>query len=673
MPEETVHLQLQPSKEEDHLIATHLVDRYLPKGRHNEEVRQTVVEKVSENANGSAIWIKMVLEYLRNRHMTNPETMLKALQTVPSKLSEVYGKIFDQIVEREATNQRIIEQALEILAVARRPLTLRELSTAIALDANGEKFTRLSQLEAYVDHQMVLDLTRPFLRTEVSANSIIRLVHHSLKELILQKPPRTWTSDWKVPNRAANTGHVRRMHDILSTRCIQYLRLSELGEKELFPKGRLETGEGDQMFSAFSLFDDEDEAPGKTYHPSSPIRAQHVRDFEPSTEGFGDFFTYAACYWPHHVRNSSDDTSPEPQDLMALASAGSTLLRNWSEQYRRPSCSYSEEQYLPPFEALDPLVIAAYFGRESTAIQLLENYSVKTTDFTSDSAWTATDWALQNGQVSIVRGIFERTGTTLHNWDFFYQVLTRWRDLKASDKDRWDPFFEMLINRMLDQVIEWGPEILCLAAHKGCLPMIRKLFEVGAKIPKLRQAILEDRDREGKHQSVGEAVWWGHADIIHFLCQQDGIEKHLFHRGPSNETVFHAAARFGKPEVFQILLQYYPEGVDLKDDYDTPLHTLVLQHRQGFEAVELLLKTGMVDPNAVTVNGTSPLSTAVNYSEIEMIRTLVAGGADVNSVLGIAANGQPYLKAKPAFPENEERILKELCQLIVTAQPPQRG
>ncbi|KAF4304838.1 hypothetical protein GTA08_BOTSDO14218 [Botryosphaeria dothidea] len=59
---------------------------------------------------------------------------------------------------------------------------------------------------------------------------------------------------------------------------------------------------------------------------------------------------------------------------------------------------------------------------------------------------------------------------------------------------------------------------------------------------------------------------------------------------------------------------------------------------KALRPVELLLKTGMVDPNAVTVNGTSPLSTAVNYSEIEMIRTLVAGGADVNSVLGIAAN-----------------------------------
>lgn len=245
-----------------------------------------------------------------------------------------------------------------------------------------------------------------------------------------------------------------------------------------------------------------------------------------------------------------------------------------------------------------------------------------------------------------------------------------WESWRDHESNKWSSFFINIINAKHTLPMENGPWILTEAARLGCLQMIKVLLESEAVPKYFRQAILSDggRDWNSHHLSVAEAAYWGHLDVVDHLCQQGGIDVHLRHLGPNGDTVYHAAARTDRTEIFQVLYSCWLEAIDQANNHDRPLARLVFNRPRGIdpiEAVNFLLYTGGADPNAQDSSGGTALTTAVGGGSIGLIRTLIDGGADIGQVLGRGDSGNPYLKVQCSSPTLgiNDKILDTLCSM----------
>ncbi|KAJ4300371.1 hypothetical protein N0V88_003045 [Collariella sp. IMI 366227] len=189
LPPGATRIELRPSRDRDFTIATYLVARTsLPTTLHPK-----AVEELAARSHGSAIWLRIAVEYIDSSQSASPKGLEMALARLPSSkgLADLYGKLFDKVCRHIPENKARLQIALEILAVARRPLTLEELSYAVYV--NDEGFATLAQLDELAHSCNLLSFIRPFVTATSKGrdmkSSRLRLVHQSLKELILIAPP----------------------------------------------------------------------------------------------------------------------------------------------------------------------------------------------------------------------------------------------------------------------------------------------------------------------------------------------------------------------------------------------------------------------------------------------------------------------------------------------------
>jgi cytohesin len=99
--------------------------------------------------------------------------------------------------------------------------------------------------------------------------------------------------------------------------------------------------------------------------------------------------------------------------------------------------------------------------------------------------------------------------------------------------------------------------------------------------------------------------------------------------GIARSGEIHDAAYAGDVTKVKTLLAGNPDPVNTKDDYGmTPLHDAV--EKAGKEVVKMLLAHG-ADVNAKNFHDETPLHFAVGNGDKEVVKILVAHGADVNS------------------------------------------
>ncbi|KAL7953002.1 hypothetical protein V8C34DRAFT_321780 [Trichoderma compactum] len=670
LPPGASRIELGLSKERDRIIANYLASQL------------NIPEHIP---NGCAIWLRISLEYIGKLRIRNQKGLESALSRLPSSkgLAELYWTLFDQICSGLPENEDNLQRALETLAVARRPLTADELAYAVFIDVEDDNRTTLRELDQIAHSVNLLDLIRPFISTIHVRNRKhlqLRLVHQSLKELILQAQPSSWSlvgkTNWQnqaVQRRAEVNGSLLR-------RCIKYLLLDKCGENNLSSGFR---NGPDVEFLAIGGVLDDDEFPTELSWSKSP------RDCDPSDLGLGSFFTYAAPYWTAHFPDASQKLWPDPTDLIVLCSRGSQRLENWVEQWQRLNCSYTAE-FPEVMSHLDPLVVTAMFGPVAYMADLLK-CNLQTPDFLPDSVWIAVKHLIRRNSISTIDSLLKDKdlGLTLCCTAFFYEVVLGWSEadrLCGNTAKEWQDIFDFLIRELHENLLDDGNEILCQAARNGCFVLVKKLFEAAERDPDLRRAILaENRSKRrgwrgciSTHQSIGEAAYEAHANMVHFLCQQAGIEPHLRHINQRGQTVFHQAARSGHTEIFQTLIQRWPEGINLGNNAnDTPLVELIFNSPRGdvetIETVRAILSMDKADATGLNDDpGYSPLCTAVRRGNIALCRTLILeGSADISCAVSVEEEtGKPFLKKTVKTQEtldDGEKMLKELCSLLPLA------
>ena len=697
LPPGFTKMELRPSRRRDRAIAAFLVAGItLPAA-----FQERVVEELTLKSHGSAIWLRIAVEYIAGSRIQNQKGLAMALNRLPSSkgLAELYGKLFEKISEDIADNKMLLQRALEILAVARRPLTLEELASVVFVtNPVGEDATTFSELDELAHSIDLLSLVRPFVSASTAEGGQIprlRLVHLSLKQLLLAAPPSEWCSAEAMARRRKG-GRAEELDADLLGRCIKYLLFDEC------LKGRLLPSCWDDEGGLFAIGDpfgdhDGDDTNSSEVNSQTPTSATSSlsrlpsADFDPSELGFGHFFAYAAAYWTVHFSDVTPERRPDPHQLAALCQKDSQRLENWVQQWRRPSCGRIPERDFPAYDfGLDPLVIAAQFGPAASVTDLLDLH-LDGSVLAQDSVWTAIPYLTGRGLIAAVGDLVhdETLGPTLVSCKFLYRMMPEWRwstvepgNTNANASKELEDIFGFVISHVRGDLLECGNDMLRRAAQHGCLGLIQKLFEAAETDPDLLRALLvpEAGQSSGgwnKHQSIGEAAFEGHADVVRFLCEQPGLSSHLHHRNQLGYTVFHLAPRSTNAEnVFRVLIRHWPEGVDIEaNGGETPLDLSISMDSSTSEArviriVRLLIHEGKASTKRR--EGYSPLCTAVRGGYTQLLRVLVTeGGADVSQVVGVdEVTGRPFLLPGMDTWEDKgrrEEMLKVLCCLVPLA------
>ncbi|KAI1498957.1 hypothetical protein F5X99DRAFT_391625 [Biscogniauxia marginata] len=546
-----------------------------------EDVRALVIEQLSRSAQGSAIWTKMIVELIEVRRIRAPGPMRTFLESIPhpEQLSELYFSLYSRCTSNDPENQKLATTALQILAIARRSLSILELGWAVALGAAYEEVTTVSALAKLVDHQRIMSLIHPFV-AHVDFNDVkkrqVRLVHQSVKEFVV----RGWRSSWpglQSPTISTATDKVlidqrtRSLEANMLDICIKYLLLHEIGQIHLFSDRQVAIEELPQEIDLFN--DDEELADYDPYCTWTAWEENMIR-YDPTERGFGELFVYASCHWLEHFGAVIVQPLPGLGSIEKLCQAGSIRLHNWIKQNCRPECAI-QPRFIFDSSLYDPLSITSLYGSEAMLRDMLENSNFGKDKFLPNPAMGAADQVLQWGDFSRLRILFwgSKVGHQLWNLEFFGLVMKQW---SFSDKNRqdWNVVFD-LIDDLSDVLVkeQWGNELLCRAARIGCMPIIRRLMDKAQRKAELRTELLRGYQREspigsfGKpvHQSIGEAVLGNHIDVVEYLLEQPGIEIHLRHLNSRGESVLHLASKHRNPEMFQLLAPHFKEGIHQTD------------------------------------------------------------------------------------------------------------
>ena len=683
-----------PSRECDAIIVEHTVKRCLRE--FPPAIQSLVTERLSGLAQGSAIWVKLTIELIQKRRIKAISPMKAFLANIPSPaaLSQIYARLFAHVTAGDLENEQLATSALEILAVARRQLSILELGWAVALNNPCAETRTVEELKDYVDERRVFSLLQPFISLvdfqDVKRRQV-RLLHQSLKELILRDVPSNWAQSQSIAKSSlANKRHGQQRQSKLEAAllyvCVKYLLFDEFDQNDLFSEEQ-ETAQTLDELPGFGSFDDSHDD-GQQVDSASDQGLEKAQEtkylyYDPSESGFGEFFVYASCFWVDHFRMTTPESLPDTSDIVRLCRAKSKRLQNWAGQHCRPDCTI-KPKFAYDSDFLDPLIITSLYGPEIALKKLLQDHNVASKDFLIDSVKQTIQQIIRYGAVIRLCVLFRdpRVGPQVRTLEFFRKVMYEWSESDKQSKE-WAVLFDLVFDIFDDLVREeWGNELLCVAACIGCLPIVERLFGEAACNPAMRNKLLRDVKRDCRprdyHQSVGEAVWWNHVEVLRYLLKQDGIEVHLRHQDSGGFNVFHKVSRCCNPEVVSLLISHFKEGVNQRNNTgDTPLHLVVFQGKSTsgrLETAKVLLTLGGADVRGgytdESINYQEPLRIATRCGDAAMCRVLVeAGGADPRRALGFGDDGRPYLMDSVHDPDRVEseklasEVLETLCSL----------
>lgn len=570
LPEGAVKVEYQTSLEQSRVVAGYLAEQLnIPK-----VIREKTIEQLSSSAEGSAIWLRLALEYIKKSRIasiTGLELAMNELRTSKS-LTEMYWKLFEKCKADLDENEDVLAIAFDTLAVAQRPLTVEELAYAVCIPADTQDSdgpATIQELDDLAHSRSFFEIIQPFVhRLQVPGDSDrLRLVHHSLRELILRGSPSEWQHLSKTkPKRGQKpTSRKPELEGYLLQRCITYLLYDECGSARL-PF----LDDGGFFFELGDVFHDADDE--DAFEPASTSDAP--AKFDPKGYGFGGFYAYAASYWTHHYAVASDDLQPSSSELVALCGKDAQRKLNWVEQWRRPNCFYTLEgrQMLEAnwLQAkIDPLTVAAVYGSRRSVAQILKADMLKEEAFHSDTLEMCIGNLVIHERTEVLGELLadDELRTLFPAEEVLCYIAFGWYQYELGES--WDPVLDTLISLTHEYLLKHANAILCGAASHGALPLIKKLFHAASSSPALHTALLSTDIEVGEryrgplstHQSIGEAVRTMHPSIVRFLCEQNGISPHLHYTDASGSTVYHKAAPRGFATTAPILLEYWPEGI----------------------------------------------------------------------------------------------------------------
>lgn len=670
------HIEMKPNEQRDRLLTKHLVSIHM-KQKLDDKTQDLIVEQLVKRAGGSAIWLKMATASLANaRNEHGIKRCLEILETSPT-LVDWYQRLLNSA--ESGPDIDILERALETLAVAKRPLSIVELSCAAFIDDNDDSLSRLNEDVSSID---LLQLLRPFVASldessEDGAGSVrVRLVHASLRDLLLKARPSEWRGmaaqvRLRKFTQKEQEQRIQELNELLMGRCVKYLLLdsseveSPSEETDESSDGATQDAEGDDTNLGYGdMFVD----------PEVQKKAQ-IQALVSQLP----FYDYAASHWAAHLAASGNGAPAELQDrARKLLDLNNSDCVNWVD-FVRADKEAAAEAFPRSSEAT---TLAAYYGLTATLSEILGKKSV--TQSTKDEALF---WASHQGRDSIVKlllqdgadanqGIVDghtaltvaashgfvgcvqtlladqRTDVNIHGsrdrtalWlaassghEDICAILLDRDDCRPDDEDVHGktPFFSAVDAEHLALVKKLAAHpgvdvnhrskngrtaLSCAAAYGNVtsLKLLLNLKDVDVNLP----------DKDGKSPLLWAALN-GHTACVDALLQNANVDKTAKNCCNEQKNAYHYACTTGKHEVLLCLLKHHLAGRDAPDkDLWTPLGWAI-----GISpaCTRSLLAAGQVDLEHRDHEGKTVLSLAAQWSpSIEFVEILLRHGASLET------------------------------------------
>lgn len=654
-------ITMESNVDRDSVIVRHTVKEQL--SYLSEDVRTLVIETLSRLAQGSAIWTKMTVELIEVRKIKALAPMRLFLEnmSLPGQLSDLYTTLISRYSSDDPENKELAAVALKLLAAACRPLSIQELTWAVALAVAQHEINTVADLAQLVDYKRVMSLIYPFV-TRVDFTDLkkrqVRLVHQSVKEFVVQDWSYLEGSHTLTASGQSIESRIKNLEGFMLDICIQYLLLQEVGTVPLFSDEQIAIDELPQEVDLFSDRKSFEYDVNCTWE----VWEEDMISFDPTERHFGGFFVYASSHWPKHLGATESGSLPRLAQLEKLCQAGSMRLHNWTNQYCRPGCAI-KARFDFDGELYDPLSIISLYGSDAILRHMLQESDFDKDKYFHSTAAIAADQILQWGNLSKLEILFleGKLRHQLRNLDFFRLIIKRWSDF-GSRHDNWANAFD-LVDNVLDALVDeqWGNELLCIAARAGCLPMIQRLMNRAQDMEKLKTELWRNS------RPIGEAVLGNHVSAVECLLRETGLEVDLLSLNARGENLLHMASVHCNPAVFQLLVPHLWKVIHQVDIHgETALMRVIrsdFNSKGRYEAARILLSRVKVDWTAHVNGKQDALQLAVQLGDTEMCCLLIREGrADAMSVLELDHDGQLIAKNKPWV--NEEVVLQLLRQHV---------
>jgi ankyrin repeat domain-containing protein 50 len=527
--------------------------------------------------NRTYLWVYLTLDLIESDIDIDKTGIVKVTSQLPKTVDEAYERILSR-----SRNLEEAKRLLHIIVAAERPLTLKEMSVALALRENHRSYGDLDLKSEERFRENVRDLCGLFVTI---INSRIYLLHQTAKEFLVQSNQENGPKRVKRYFKWKRSLRPQESHHILAEICIWHLLFTEFETQPPIVNGTL-----------------------------SQYVDSHV------------FLDYSAKHWTIHFHRSHIKADVVIESLLRICDATSNCCITWFMTYWASTHADFPNNFTT-------LMIASYFGLCVVVRRLLKSDGIDLNSKDGTHKRSALSWAAGNGfDVTVkllIKGTtklpFIKRGAEVDSADRYGRTALSyavWNEHMATVK--------LLLREgaRVDSTDEIGGTPLSYANCNGNRAVLEVLLKKGTQI--------DSPDIISKELLLSAAEK-GHEAVVKLLLEKgaDIESKDGFGRTPLLWATIN-----GHQEVVKLLLE---SGADLesKDSYDQiPLLRATRNRHDG--VVKLLLEKG-ADLESKDRSGQTALSRAARDGDLAMVKLLLARGADHESKDG--SNRTPLLWA----------------------------
>jgi ankyrin repeat protein len=590
---DVIKLSLETKNGEDisdyvHSSVEKLEQRKFPIG-----IREDIQKVLIKESNGMFLWVYLILYELQTSEDSSEFNIRNKLKSLPKSIPDLYNRILGDI---KVDNAEAAKNILRWVVWAERPLTLQELTIAIAIRPKQHSTSEMSKMMRFDlegDHHSILG---PLINIR---NGLVYLVHQSAKDYLKVMDPIT-SEKITVRSNESNL--------YISTCCLAYLSFDEF-EQELV------------IYSM--LF------------PWREIRGRY-KEFA--------FLEYSAMQWPSHVRQLDEELLATPHLLSVFLNLATSnkKFHSWHQVYRESNVSV--HNYTHPWR------IAAHFGFSYFLRALSDNWAAINDRF--HTVGSPLLMAVIDGNKAVVRYLVE------HGADVNSQGGEYRSPLQAAAIENHVEIVRYLVEHGADVNAQGGfyGNSLQAAATENRIDIVRYMVEHGADANAqgsfygnslqaasywghkiiVRYLVEHGADANAQGGEYGNplqaAATENHVEIVRYPVE-NGADVNA--QGGQYGNPLQAASYWGHKIIVRYLVEH---GADVKAQggfYANPLEAAT----ENAEIVRYLVEHG-ADVNAQGGKFGNPLQAAATKNRVEIVRYLVENGADVNALSTAEANGK---------------------------------
>lgn len=522
--------------------------------------------------NRTYLWIHLTLDLIEHDIDIDRVGISHAITHLPQTVNEAYERILSK-----SHDPGKAKRLLHIIVAAARPLTLKEMNSALAHRASHQSYADLG-LDLKPEERFrenVRDLCGLFVTV---VDEKIYLLHQTAKEFLVPNDQATTPEGVSRNLKWKHALQPQESHNILAEICIWHLLFSELETHPL---------RGDKGLSKYA--------------------ENHV------------FLDYSAKNWAAHLRNSQIKVDSVMQSVLKICDASSKRCSTWFRIY----WTGTQTDFPKKFTSL---MIVSYLGLTAAVRHLLKMDGVDVNSKDSTYKRSALSWASENGFDTIVELLIRGGGSVWRK-----KMPLRFSigaEVDSVDKYRRTPLsyaawnghvavVKLLLRArarvdLKDEINGTPLSYAICGEHEAVEKLLVGEIKVGSADTIRREMLLSAAEKG--HKAVVERLLAGKVDA-------DAKDK-------DGRTPLWLAVRNGHEAIFQRLLDSGKVDVDAKDEYGRTL--LLWAASYGYEAiVQRLLDTGKADVDAKDKDGRTPLSWAAASGHEAIVKLLFEKGAEL--------------------------------------------